>query len=175
MRREFVHAKLAALRVSPEVSRLVASLYERQCCRQLTHRGLSAGRFRGAGGLTQGSQGSPPWSLLMQDPLWVGIAAELRAPGRGLTLFGVPVPPQGWSDDWFIASARDAALQPVLTVFGAICVDLGISCKPEALRAFLRSSRREFDSLALTAWDPFRGGSTRAPLSSSKMTRPPGS
>ena len=94
------------------------------------------------GALPEDHRAAPPWSLLMQDPLWVGIAAELRAPGRGLTLFGVPVPPQGWSDDWLIASTRDAALQPVLTVFGAICVDLWISCKPEALRAFLRSSRR---------------------------------
>ena len=60
VRREFVHAKLAALRVSPEVSRLVASLYERQCCRQLTHRGLSAGRFRGAGALPKDHRAAFP-------------------------------------------------------------------------------------------------------------------
>ena len=94
----------------------------------------------------------------MQDPLWVGIEQELLRGGGGLLAFGVPIPPRAWSDDWIMALPSDAPIQQITTVFGAICVDLGISCKPEALRAFLRQPPPHGQTPALQAWDPFRGG-----------------
>ena len=94
VRREFIQAKLDALGVAPAISRLISSIYPRQRCRQITVRGISAGRYRGLAGILQGSQGSPTWSLLMQDPLWVGIEMELRRSGGGLLAFGIPIPPR---------------------------------------------------------------------------------
>jgi len=62
-----------------------------------------------------------------------------------------------------MALPHDAPLSEITAVFGAICVDLGISCKPEALRAFLRRSPvSEGSAPRLAAWDPFRGGVLQA-------------
>ena len=102
----------------------------------------------------------------MQDPLWVSIEMELRRSGGGLLAFGVPIPPRAWSDDWIMALPQDAPLPQITAVFGAICGDLGISCKPEALRAFLRRPPATGGSFpGLYAWDPFRGGILHASFS----------
>ena len=74
----------------------------------------------------------------MQDPLWVLIGDQSRCPGMGAEVFGIPAPPMGYSNDWYLALAADPALAPRVGVFGAACQDLGISCKPAALRLFLR-------------------------------------
>ena len=158
VRREFVEAKLDALGVAPSVCRLVADIYYKQLCRQLTAYGPSPGRFRGPAGLTQGSHGSPLWSLLVQDPLWVLLAEELRVPGRGAQVLGVDIPGMGYSDDWLLVLAKDSALRPILAVFGAACEDLGISCKPKALQVFLRRPLAPGEvAPPVAAWDPFQG------------------
>ena len=158
VRREFVEAKLDALGVAPSVCRLVADIYYKQLCRQLTAYGPSPGRFRGPAGLTQGSHGSPLWSLLVQDPLWVLLAEELRVPGRGAQVLGVDIPGMGYSDDGLLVLAKDSALRPILAVFGAACEDLGISCKPKALQVFLRRPLAPGEEAPpVAAWDPFQG------------------
>ena len=132
-----------------------------QTCRQATAYGLSPGRCRGLAGLIQGSLGS----LLLQDPLWVLLEDQFRQGGVGASAFGVPVPPMGYSDDWLLALAGDASLGPTVGVFGAACQDLGISCKPSALRLFLRRSTGPAEVLPrLSAWDPFVGGPVEFPL-----------
>ena len=43
-------------------------------------------------------------------------------------------------------------------VFGAVCQDLGISCKPEALRVYLRRpTGPDAPPPAMPAWDPIKG------------------
>jgi hypothetical protein len=143
IRREVVQAKLDAMGAPPAVARLIQSIYTNQVCRQSTAYGLSAGRVRGQAGFAQGLPGSTTWSLLAQDPLWVLVSDEMRGPGRAATAYGIRAPPRGWSDDYILALANDAATRPLLDTFGATCVDLGISCKPEALRLFLRRSLKE--------------------------------
>ena len=66
--------------------------------------------MRGRGGFAQGLPGSTFWSLVAQDPLWVLVAAELNHPGTAPTVHGVDIPPRGWSDDYLMALADEAAL-----------------------------------------------------------------
>ena len=134
VRRDVVTAKLDALGVPAEVSRLVLTIYHNQRCRQATAYGLSPGRIRGATGLAQGLPGSTLWSLLAQDPLWVLIADEMLGSGRSASAYGVTAPPRGWSDDYTLALANEAALGPTLAVFGAACQDLGVSTTTSAIR-----------------------------------------
>ena len=161
IRREVILAKLDAVGVPSEYSRLVAAIYADQKCRHATFCGVSTGRVRGPAGLAQGLPGSTLWSLLAQDPAWVMIANELHRPGGAAEAYGIRAPPRGWSDDHIFALANEAGLRDLLAVFGAACEDLGISCKPEALRLYLR---RKLDSgetpPTLRAWNPQSGAFT---------------
>ena len=81
IRREVVLAKLDAVGVPSEYSRLIAEIYANQKCRQATFYGLSTGRRRGPAGLAQGLPGNTLWTLLAQDPAWVLFADALDRPG----------------------------------------------------------------------------------------------
>ena len=142
IRREIVLAKLDAVGTPAELSRMLAAIYEEQKCRQVKYYGLSRGRVRGPAGFAQGLPGSTLWSLLAQDPLWVLIAAELDRPGGAAEAYGIRAPPRGWSDDHIFALANEDGLRDLMAVFGAACEDLGISCKPDALRLYLRRALR---------------------------------
>ncbi len=65
---------------------------------------------------------------MVQGPLWVLVADELRAPGRAVEAYGIQAPARAWSDDYTIPVATETALRDLLRVFGAICEDLCIPC-----------------------------------------------
>ena len=56
------------------------------------------------------------------------------------------------------AFSYNPILVPSKGVFGAVCQDLGISCKPEALRVYLRRpTGPDAPPPAMPAWDPIKG------------------
>ena len=42
--------------------------------------------------------------------------------------------------------ANEDSVRDLMAVFSAACVDLGISCKPDALRLFFRRKLKPFES-----------------------------